>query len=478
MAKPQEKPDFPSLFPEVFVKEIPEELPPLRPILHRIILKDPTKLIKTPVLKCSDTLPGRFKDWIDKQMAAGILTRERAPAGASMFLQAKPDGRIRPLVDLQSRNQNTEGDHSQIPNQQTILSAVAREKFRSKRDLSDAYFQTRVHPYDVKYNTIKTPFGSFTSEVMMQGDMNAPATLVRVMEDLFYKELGDYIWVYIDDIFIFSNIFKDHIQNVTTVCDKLRKAGFYTNPKKSMFFAEKLEILGNMIEDDGLHRAPERIRSIMDWTKPKNQKEVERFNVMVTYISQFLPHAATIKAPLTELTGNTEWLCIDLHDAAFEAVKRAAENHQALRPIDYTSPDMVWLFTDESPNGTGAWVGQGPTRDAARPAAFHSRKITPSQNAYPTHHQEALAIVEPIASLEHLLRNRRFTVVTDHESLTKMMTQKGLSGRQHRWLTFLSQFNLGIEYQSGVENFLADYLSRIHERNLSSTDITLRAPTL
>jgi len=27
MAKPQEKPDFPSLFPEVFVKEIPEELP-------------------------------------------------------------------------------------------------------------------------------------------------------------------------------------------------------------------------------------------------------------------------------------------------------------------------------------------------------------------------------------------------------------------------------------------------------------------
>jgi len=60
----------------------------------------------------------------------------------------------------------------------------------------------------------------------MQGDMNAPATFFRVMEDLLHKKLGEYVWVYIDDIFIFSNAFKDHIQYVTAVCYKLRKAGF------------------------------------------------------------------------------------------------------------------------------------------------------------------------------------------------------------------------------------------------------------
>jgi len=152
-----------------------------------------------------------------------------------------------------------------------------------------------------------------------------------------------------------------------------------------------------MIDEDGLHPAPEKVRSILDWIRPRNQKELKRFNGMVNYISQFLSHAATITTPLTELTRNAEWLWTDLHDAAFEAVKRAAEKHQVLRPIDYTIPDMVWLFTDASPTRTGGWVGQGPTRDAARPAAFHSRKLTPSQNAYPTHHQEALTIVEAIA---------------------------------------------------------------------------------
>jgi len=140
----------------------------------------------------------------------------------------------------------------------------------------------------------------------MQGDMNVRATFVRVMEDLFHRELGDYVCVYIDDLFIFSNTFKDHIQHVTAGYDKLRKAGLYANPKKSICFAKKLEILSHMIDQDGLHPAPEKIRSIMDWTRPKNQKELERFNGMVNYISQFLSHAATITAPLTELTGNAE----------------------------------------------------------------------------------------------------------------------------------------------------------------------------
>ena len=81
-----------------------------------------------------------FKAWIDKQLRAGILQRSPVPGEASMFLEAKPDGRIRPLVDLRFRNDNTIEDHSQILNQQTILHAVAWGKYRSKIDLSDAYF--------------------------------------------------------------------------------------------------------------------------------------------------------------------------------------------------------------------------------------------------------------------------------------------------------------------------------------------------
>ena len=158
----------------------------------------------------------------------------------------------------------------------------------------------------------------------MQGDLYAPGTFVRTLEDLFYDELGKHIWVYIDDIFVFSETFEEHVKDVTNASSKLQNAGYCANSKRSVFIATKLDILGHMIDNDGLHPAPERILTIMDWTRPESLKELQRFNGMVNYISQFIPHIATIRAQLTELSGNAEWLWTDLQEAAFEGVKRAA----------------------------------------------------------------------------------------------------------------------------------------------------------
>jgi len=394
-----------------------------------------------------------------------------------MFVEAKGDGRIRPLVDLPFRNANTQANHTQIPEQNIILIGVARGRFRSKLDLSDAYFQTRVHPDNVKYNMLKTPFGGFTSQVMIQGDMNAPGTFVSTMEDLFHNELGKNIWVYIDDIFVFSDTFEAHVKDVTNTCSKLQSAGYYANPGKSVFFVTKLDILGHIIDDDGIHPAREKIRTIKDWTRPERQKELQRFNRMVNYIWQCIPQIATITAPPRELSGNAEWRWRDLQESAFEAFKQAADKHKVLRPIDYNKPDMIWLFADASLTGTGAWIGQGPTRDAARPAAVHIRKLTPSQSNYLTHQRETRAIIEAMEAFAPHLLHWQFRVVTDHEGLTKLMTQKNLNERQQRWVTHISGFDFKIECQPGAMNFLADYLSRIHEGTPGPLDISPSDPT-
>jgi len=115
MTKPQEVPDFQAIFPKVFVKEVPEELAPVRKIMHRISLIDPTTLLKTPTFRAPQALMTKYKAWIKKQMNAGTLHRTSMPGGASIFVEAKNDGRIRPLVDLRFRNDNTQADHTQIP---------------------------------------------------------------------------------------------------------------------------------------------------------------------------------------------------------------------------------------------------------------------------------------------------------------------------------------------------------------------------
>jgi len=200
--------------------------------MHRLSLIDPTKLLKRPTFKAPQALMSKYKVWINKQMNAGILHRGSVLGGASMFVEAKSHGRIRPLVDLRFRNANTKANHTQIPVQNTVLNAVARGRFSSKIDLTDAYFQTRVHSDDVKYNTIKTPFGGFTSQVMIQGDMNAPGTFVRTIKDLFYDESGKNIWVYMDDRIVFRDTFEELVKDITNACSKLQNTGYYATQRK------------------------------------------------------------------------------------------------------------------------------------------------------------------------------------------------------------------------------------------------------
>jgi len=153
-----------------------------------------------------------------------------------MFVQYKKDSkRARPLVDLTERNKITLKVAEPIPNQTTILNDMARTRYRSKIDLSDAYLQTRVEPEDVWKNRFKSPFGGFVSKVMLQDDMNAPGTFMRIMSDLMADFLGKFVWVYIDDILIFSDTEEDHLKYIAAICDKLKGPQFYVSRKKSEF---------------------------------------------------------------------------------------------------------------------------------------------------------------------------------------------------------------------------------------------------
>src|SRR5437588_10485386 len=165
------------------------------------------------------------------------------------------------------------------------------------------------------------------------------------------------------------------------------------------------------------------------------------------------------------------------YEKAFKQVKKAGDNNKILQPLWYNnSSNVVYLFTDASLTGTGTWVGQEPTPERAKPAFFHSRKLTPTHTNYPTFQIETLAIIDVVHAFDELLAGHHFTIITDHESLTNMRKQKRLGGRQQRWVDFLSRYDFDIIYRKGKTNYLADALSRLHEGEPTPTDHFLKDP--
>jgi len=79
---------------------------------------------------------------------------------------------------------------------------------------------------------------------MLQGEMNAPGTLMPIISDLFTDYQGQFMWVYIDDSLIYSNTEQDHLKHIAMVCDKLKQVSFYTSRKKAEFCAASRDVFG------------------------------------------------------------------------------------------------------------------------------------------------------------------------------------------------------------------------------------------
>jgi len=67
-------------------------------------------------------------------------------------------------------------DVTPMPDMQAIMDSMVRKRYCSKIDMTDAYEQICIQPECIEHSGFSTPYGTFESNVMQQGDCNAPST--------------------------------------------------------------------------------------------------------------------------------------------------------------------------------------------------------------------------------------------------------------------------------------------------------------
>ena len=168
---------------------------------------------------------------------------------------------------------------------------------------------------------------------MLQGDTNVPSTAMRVMKFDLDGLIGKTVWAYKDDITIFSKTKEDHIRDIRQVFQRLQDHNIRALISKCKFLANKLPLLGHIIDDQEIDTDPEKIRGIQDWHTPESKNELNTFICVVIYDVQFLPHLATLSAPLLDLLSKNEFQWRPLHDEAFQQIRTLTKSITILRPL-------------------------------------------------------------------------------------------------------------------------------------------------
>ena len=162
-----------------------------------------------------------------------------------------------------------------------------------------------MDPQDRDKTAFSTHVGLFKGNVMPFGLCNAPATFMRLMEQV----LADIVWsrclVYLDNIVDFGVTFHVALLNLRSVFDWLRGGNLKLKAKKCKLFRDKLEYLVHEVSHSGIKPSASKVQGLHDWVPPSTIGEVRTFLGFTSYCRGFIDGYSKIAVPLTQLLRNT-----------------------------------------------------------------------------------------------------------------------------------------------------------------------------
>jgi len=131
-----------------------------------------------------------------------------------------------------------------------------------------------------------------------------------------------------------------------------------------------------------------------------------------------------------------------------------------LHYLNYNS--VLCLTADASDIGVGAVLEQTNKNGEREPLGYFSAKLREIQQRWPTYDRELYALYAATQHFEHVIQGSDLVLVTDHKPLIYMFKQLKTCKlqRRARQIDYLAQHTDKIIHVSGVENAVADYLSR------------------
>lgn len=410
---------------------------------------------------------------LDMMLKAGVIQPSKSPWGAVPVFIKKPDKTWRLCLDYRKLNTKMTSDVYPLPLLWDQVQRAAGYKFYTLIDLNWGFWNLPVHPESKKYTALVTPRGLFEFNVLPFGIKNSPSEFQRLMDTVLDSIRHKNVTWYIDDIVIYGNTYDEVTSLITEVFQLLKENEMYIKLTKVRIMQAQALVLGHVVSREGILPNPQKVQGLLDAKPPKNLRELRGFLGSVNFLRRFIPNCASITAPLVKLTRKSVRFNFDDEcEESFRLLKTAlAENTMLVAPA---GKGQFVIICDASDKGLGAVLLQH--QDNQLPVLeFASRVLTPAERNWPAYEREAFAIRWAVARFEDYIQVAGALVMTDHQSLTWL--ENASRGKVRRWALYLQQFNLKIVHINGVDNVLADWLSRsVEEGDEFNDDEEIVAP--
>lgn len=417
------------------------------------------KPVKQPPRRVPLAFAEQEKKAVEELLAKGVIRKSTSPWASPIVLVKKKNGQIRPCVDYRRVNQLVKPDGFPLPRIQDCLDAVAGSTLFSTFDLTSGFFQIPLKTEDVPKSAFVCKYGQFEMLRMPFGLNNSSNTFQRTMELALQGLQWETCIIYIDDVIVYGKTFKDHMERVQEVLERLQAAGLKLKPEKCELLQKEVVFLGHVVSGEGISPNPVNIAKIMEWPAPTNVKQVRQFVAMGSYYRRFVQDFAKMARPMLDLTKKgKKFIWDEKCEESFQNLKKALVSPDVMGYPLHEGGDFI-LDVDASDVGLGG-ILQQVQGGRERVIAYASRALNKAERNYCITEKELLAVRYFVEYFRQYLLGRRFLVRSDHQALVWLFKLKEPRGKIARWIEIMSQYDFSIEYRAGKKQGHCDALSR------------------
>ena len=156
-----------------------------------------------------------------KYLAAGIIRSSLSLACAGFFFVGKKDGTLRPCIDYRGINAMMVRNRYPLPLMDTVFNLLQGATIFTKLDLRNAYHLVRIKEGDEWKAAFNMSTGHWEYLVIPFGLTNAPAIFQTLVNDVLGDMINKFVFVYLDNILIFSQDARSHQGHVRKVLQSL-----------------------------------------------------------------------------------------------------------------------------------------------------------------------------------------------------------------------------------------------------------------
>ncbi|KAK3736238.1 hypothetical protein QZH41_019803 [Actinostola sp. cb2023] len=292
--------------------------------VHLEVDKD-VKPVVTPVRRVPTALTAKLKTELDKYVELGVLApiEERTPWVSSLVVATKKSGALRVCIDPREFNKALKRETYQLPILDKILPELAQAEVFLTVDLLSGFWHCVLDEESSILTTFATPYGRYRWRRLPFG--------LNVSSEIFQRNVNQAL---------------EGLEGMSGEV-KLR--------------CKEVTFMGHVFTSNGLKIDPDKVKAIVNMSKPEDIQGFQRLNGFVNYLAKFLPKLSDVMLPIRELTQNdVEWQWSEKQEKAFAEVKRAVTEAPVLRYYDPKKDLEIQCSASQS--GLGATQDDWTTR--------------------------------------------------------------------------------------------------------------------